>query len=198
MKEVVCPNGFLWTPALRWGHHSQAIVHVNSFTVLSGTWNLELALRKFRQQRAPPPPHPHPCYFHSQQLRRDPSLSPPHPGAFLPGLRKVRKFLPASARGRAHGGRSAGLSDRQRPGRTGCRLPATARSAPPSLALQRAEPAPLEEGGERRAGGRHGKPALWGTPPSPWAARPRGPRVYLLPRLRPSCYKYLHLLPAPP
>lgn len=46
MREVVYPSGFLGTPTLRCGQHSQATIHVNSFTVPSGNFQVALKIAR--------------------------------------------------------------------------------------------------------------------------------------------------------
>lgn len=76
------------------GHHSQATIHVNSFTLPSG--NFDLALRKFENKYpTPTPTFPQPPVSQGFLI-----ISHIYPGVFRLGLGKVRKFLPGSA-GRA-------------------------------------------------------------------------------------------------
>lgn len=178
MEERICPSGSLGTPALRCGPHSQATIHVNSFTVPSGTLRLH---RENSDENELQPPSPPPSRrFHSLPLPRDPSSSQPHPGVLPLRLRKVRKFLPESARRGTHGAEGPGVPGQRRSGHTGCRPGLTAPPGEPGFANWRASPI-WGRGEERGAGGRRNRPAAPGReeaePRSPGAARLRGPGV---------------------
>jgi hypothetical protein len=120
-------------------HYSQATIHVNSFTVPSGNFH---ALRKL-EYTAPPPPPP-PQYFHSL-----PSHQPGIQVNFLPGIGKVRKFLPGSAGRATHVDTGPG-----RASVTGVQgAPAAGYCSPhlsAGLALQRGQPVPSGAGEEGR------------------------------------------------
>lgn len=188
MIEVVYPSGFLGTPTCRCGHHSQATIHVNSFTVPSG--NFKAVLRKIQGRpnstptpspTLPQPPVPRGSSSPPPATTQHPGVSfhppTPTPGAPVP-LPKRRAFSPGSAGRGTHAARRAG-SAASRTHR--CRRLLT--TAPGSPAWQGGERVPsgggagawgrLQAAAGARAGQEEAEPPPRAPAPAVCAARSR-------------------------